>query len=67
MREYGKQVFKYHVYGIENCIFYCKNKPGCDAVTLVPQHANCCYCKTKTCHNAEKTDPTKKIFSAYID
>ena len=70
VKKYGKQVLKYFVYSIESCIAYCKNSffaPGCDAVTLVPKHANCCYCKMKTCHNAHKNNPTKKIFSAYID
>ena len=67
LKKYGRHVLKYGVKTIEECISYCKIKPDCDAVILIPHHSNCCYCKLKTCHNAFRKvdDTTKQMYSAY--
>ena len=61
----GYLVGKTGVQSIDVCISFCKQNPVSDAVTLVPEHNDFCYCKTKTCFNAMTV--TTNMTSAYMD
>ena len=61
----GQKAIENDVTDLGLCIAYCQRKPGADAGTLNPNQKNRCYCKTKTCHNAEITDLSKGVVLAY--